>query len=121
MKGYTDFIGGMFEYHPEHHDGVRYMDWDKVKQICLANPTSKIEAGLREDWNNTSGIIFNNGEYYDGGTLYNQSRWATPIVDIDDVEIEVWTNEPLDFSGIPNWWGNGSDLKCGWQWEWFED
>ena len=113
MKGYTDFIGGMLEYHPAHNDGMRYMDWEKVKQICLLNPKAEIRAGLREDWNNTSGLIFKNGKYYDG-YVYGSSYWATPIIDVNGEEIEVYTNIDNGFTGKPDWWGEGTELKDPW-------
>ena len=118
MKGYTDFIGGMItsQYKPTHNGGPRYMDWEKVKQICEENPDSTIYAGLREDWNNTSGIIFAKGDYYNG-YVYDQSRWATPIVDVDGTEIEVWTNKSHETTGLPGWWGNGAELKSRYDFE----
>lgn len=107
MKGYTDFFGGILDPHESHADGDRYLDWKKAEQICKDNPHSTIYAGLREDWFWTSGLIFENGVYSDGGCLYNHSYWATPILDVDGVEIECWTNEPYDFPGVPPTWGNG--------------
>jgi len=107
MKGYTNFAAGFLG--PEaiggHKGKMRYMDWDKVREIIKDNPNSTIEAGLREDWGNTSGLIYEDGKYYDGGILFNQSCWATPIVDIDGDEIECWTYEKeIGFTGVPADW-----------------
>lgn len=108
MKGYTDFAMGWFgseAFGGNRNDPMKYMDWDKVREIIKDNPNSTIEAGLREDWNNTSGLIYEDGEYYNGGVLYNQSCWATPIVDVDGEEIECWTYEKkLGFTGVPADW-----------------
>lgn len=108
MKGYTNFAMGWFGpevFGGNRNDPMKYMDWDKVREIIKANPDKEIYAGLREDWNNTSGLIYDNGEYYSGGILYNQSCWATPIVDIDGDEIECWTYEKeLSFTGVPADW-----------------
>ena len=87
------------------------MDWKKVQEIVDAHPNSVIYAGLMEDWNNTSGLIFAKGEYYDG-YVFGCSTWATPIVDVDGEEIECWTYEKTkEGSDKPNWWGNGQELK----------
>lgn len=118
MKGYTDFVGGMImgmelckRIDPSE---TKYMDWDKVEKICLEHPNEEIEAGLREDWNNTSGTIFSKGKWVNGGILYDQSRWATPIVDINGEEIECWTHTPHDHTSIPDWWGRGEQVYNEW-------
>lgn len=61
MKGYTDFYSGFLG--PEAIatkpiGKMKYMDWKKVQQIVNEHPNSVIYAGLMEDWNNTSGLIF---------------------------------------------------------------
>lgn len=94
-------------FHPANPDGMKFLDWEKAEQICQQHPDSTIHAGLREDWGWTSGVIFDHGKFYDGGILYNQSRWATPILDIDGEEIECWSYLPLEFEGVPDWWGRG--------------
>ena len=112
MKGYTDFIGGMFmgAAMPTANGGMKYMDWDKVEEICKNNPNATVRAGLMEDWNNTSGIIFSNGKYCDG-YVYGCSRWATPIVDVDGKEIECYLHEDkYETSDKPDWWGRGQEL-----------
>lgn len=89
---------------------MKYMDWEKVQQIVNEHPNSVIYAGLMEDWNNTSGLIFARGQYYNG-YVYGCSLWATPIVDVDGEEIECWTfKKTKEGSGKPSWWGNGQEL-----------
>lgn len=110
MKGYTDFLTGFFGMETVAtkpvNNKMKYMDWSKVLDIVKSHPGSVIYAGLREDWNNTSGLIYARGKYYDG-YVYGCSMWATPIVDVDGEEIECWTEiETVECSSKPDWWGN---------------
>lgn len=61
-----------------------------------------------EDWNNTSGVIYEIGKYRDDDYVYGQSCWATPILDVDGEEIECWTEEHVEYNlqsnGMPKWW-----------------
>lgn len=113
MKGYTNFSMGFLgagAVATKPIGDVKYMDWQKVQQIVNENPNSVIYAGLMEDWNNTSGLIYAKGQYYDG-YVYGCSTWATPIVDVDGEEIECWTFEKTEeTSEKPSWWGNGQEL-----------
>ena len=66
MKGYTDFAMGFLG--PEAIatkpiGQMKYMDWNKVKEIVETHPDAVIHAGLLEDWNNTSGLIYAKGNY----------------------------------------------------------
>ena len=119
MKSTTDFWLGFLG--PEAIatkpiGNMKYMDWKKVREIVNENPSAVIRAGLREDWDNTSGLIFAHGKYYDGGIVYGCSVWATPIVDVDGMEIECYvTEEPDGFTrGLPEWWGNGEQVHSEW-------
>ena len=118
MKGYTDFAMGFLgpqAVATKPIGDMKFMDWKKVQQIVDENPDSTIYAGLMEDWNNTSGLIFAKGKYYDGGIVYGCSCWATPIVDVDGKEIECWTYEKTkEGSDMPTWWGNGEKLESTW-------
>ena len=106
MKDSTDFAMGFMgagEGETNRIGKTKYMDWNKIKEIIKENPDSVIYAGLMEDWNNTSGLIFANGKYYNG-YVYGASCWATPIVDVDGKEIECWTHEETkEGSGKPDW------------------
>lgn len=117
-KGYTGFVDGMIIGAElcRRSTETKYMDWEKAEKLCLENPNSIIEAGLREDWNNTSGLVYANGKWYDGGLIYDRSKWATPILDIDGAEIECWTTEPHDGTSVPEWWGHG-ELNNEWDYE----
>lgn len=120
MKGYTNFISGFLG--PEAVatkpiGNMKYMDWKKIQQIVNEHPNSVIYAGLQEDWNNTSGLIYAKGKYYKGN-VFGSSIWATPIVDVDGEEIEVWTyEETKEGSGRPSWWGNGQELLSEYDFE----
>ncbi len=115
MKEYTDFTMGFMgaEVIATKPIGeMKYMDWNKVKDIIENNPDSVIYAGLMEDWNNTSGLIFAKGNYYDG-YVYGCSVWATPIVDVDGKEIECWTyDETREGHGKPDWLYGDHILDC---------
>lgn len=120
MKGYTDFAMGFMG--PEAVatkpiGEMKYMDWNKVQQIVNEHPDSVIYAGLMEDWNNTSGLIFARGKYYNG-YVFDHSVWATPIVDVDGEEIECWSYTDNGTGGNkPHWWGNGEKLESAWDFD----
>lgn len=113
MKGYTNFADGFLGPRAVATKPIgekKFMDWNKVKEVVENHPHSVIYAGLMEDWNNTSGLIFAKGKYYDG-YVFGCSVWATPIVDVDGEEIECWTyEETKEHSDKPIWWGNGQKL-----------
>jgi len=124
MKGYTDFAMGFLGAEAvatKPIGAMKFMDWKKVQQIVNEHPDSVIYAGLQEDWNNTSGLIFAKGKYYDG-YVFGCSKWATPIVDVDGEEIECWTYEETEErSGKPSWWGNGQEVYSYWDFDESED
>lgn len=124
MKGYTSFSMGFLgpaAVATKPIGRTKYMDWSKVQKVVDENPNSVIYVGLREDWNNTSGLIFARGEYYNG-YVYGCSNWATPIVDVDGKEIECWTYEPTkEDSGKPDWWGNGNKLLSEFDFDDYDD
>lgn len=62
---------------------MKYLNWDKVRELIKKNPDSKIQVGLLEDWNNTGDMIYNKGEYPYMYYVYTKSTWATPIVIVD--------------------------------------
>lgn len=119
MKGYTDFAMGFMgasAIATKPIGEIKYMDWNKVKEIIEKNPDSVIYAGLMEDWNNTSGLIFAKGNYYDG-YVYGASSWATPIVDIDGEEIECWTNTRAEEGAEKPKWLYGDNVLDAYDFE----
>lgn len=99
MKGYTDFALGMLG--PETlgytRGELKFFDWAKAKDIIdnavAENPSCRISVGLREDWNNTSDVVYDGGKWCEATWFYGCSSWATPIIDIEGEEIECWTYE----------------------------
>lgn len=120
-KGYTSFSAGFLGAEAvatKPIGNMKYLDWDKVKTVVAENPKATIRAGLQEDWNNTSGVIFAQGNYYDGGCVYGSSKWATPIVDVDGMEIECYKDSPNEWgSGMPRWWGDGAEVLDSYDFE----
>lgn len=83
----------------------RYMDWNKAMRIIAEHPHATIFAGLMEDWDFTSGLVYDNGTFCHEYVFAN-SRWATPILVVDGEEIECWTYEKRRIGvGLPYWWG----------------
>ena len=107
MKGYTDFMTGFYgaaAVATKPIGKTKYLNWLKAIGIIAKHPDAVIYAGLREDWNNTSGLIFAKGNFYNG-YVYGASNWATPIVDVDGEEIECWTYTPTP-------WGATNKPDC---------
>jgi hypothetical protein len=114
MKGYKSF--GDID-RPAAESGIKYLDWERAERLCIENPRATIMAGPREDWGYTSEIIFRNGMWVKkdpNDSLYDSSRWATPIIDIDGEEIECYLGddcpEEKQLSGRPAWWGRGDAI-----------
>lgn len=88
----TDFVGGMISGSirsaaaRERGDMGRFFDWDKAAQIINDRKPIKAMAGLCEDWNNTSGRIYEEQTIIDYDYLYLFSMWATPVLLLDDDE-----------------------------------
>ena len=89
---------------------VKYLDWEKAKELCLRHPNCIIYAGIKEDMGNTGGEIFDHGKWCKD-YVYDHSFWGTPILEVYDDEtgheeqIPCWTIEPHEHSGVPAWWG----------------
>lgn len=94
---------------------VKYLDWEKARQICLKYSDCSIYAGIKEDMGNTGGKIFDNGTFYED-YVYDRSWWGTPILEVwnekleMEIEIPCWTTVPHEHSGVPDWW-SGLTIK----------
>lgn len=105
MKGYTSFSEGFLgpiamgkKIGPQ-----KTFDYKKgfeiIKDIIKKDPECCISLGLREDWNNTSGVIYEDGKIVARALMYLTSCWATPIINVwrdgqeEDEEIECWLQE----------------------------
>ena len=112
MKGYTDFWMGFLgpELVATKPIGkMKYFNWNKAIDIIKEHlDADEISIGLLEDWNNTSGIVYEtkmDGRrvFYPNEYTYTQSTWATPIIDIDGEEIECWTYNKEEAEGDLAW------------------
>ena len=107
-KGTTDFWAPLMgiDIATKPRNGVRHLDWDRVRELIeVYKDAHRITVGLREDWNNTAGAVYEDGKYVEPWVLYTESYWATPICDIDGVEYDCWKYGVQEFnpSDIPNW------------------
>ena len=104
MKDVIDEL--IFSYNKVKQESkIKYLDWEKARQICLEHPDSCIYAGIRGDMGNTGGLIFDHGKWCDE-YVYDHSWCGTPILEIFEEELEIpcWTYEPHEHSGVPTWW-----------------
>ena len=95
---WAGFYGGPYAIATKEIDKQKYMDWHKacdiIEKAIEENSKCVIYAGLREDWDNTCALLYDGtGEYKPNFHGFFSSCWATPIIDIDDKEIECWTYE----------------------------
>ena len=77
-------------------------DWDKAANIIKDRKPHLVVAGLAEDMEYTSGVIYENGKVLSGNETYTylSSTWAIPTLVIDNhEEIECYKMK----SGTPNW------------------
>lgn len=78
---------------PKCAGGDRVFDWIRAAEIIKKEKPKVAEAGLEEDWNCTAGYVWRDGKPVpkDETYTYLASRWATPILRLDDgKEIECW-------------------------------
>lgn len=99
---------------------TKTFDWDKAAKIIkdkyVEDKNTIAEAGLQRDWDNTAGIIFEDGSPTNDGYMYLTSIWAIPtlIVECNGIEEEIecwketdedplheWTQSALDILEIP--------------------
>lgn len=73
-----------------NNDPMRVFDWNKAAQILKERNPEVAEAGLSDDLEWTSGIIWYNHEPIMDDYTFLASCWAVPVLIIDDVEIECW-------------------------------
>lgn len=77
-------------------------DWDKAANIIKERKPHSVVAGLAEDMEYTSGVIYENGKVLSRNETYTylSSTWAIPTLVIDNhEEIECYKMK----SGTPNW------------------
>ena len=106
MRENTDFIMGMYEGAEKVRAAVaagkkrRVFDWDKAARLIRDRQPSVAEAGLAEDWNNTGGVIYEQGRPLGHGESYTylSSFWATPLLVMDGDEAPCFTDDDDDDS-----------------------
>ena len=101
------------------HRERKVFDWCKAAKIIKSNNPDEVWAGLKGDFENTSGLIYSEGKIIDSYQIgmYLASTWATPVIQllINDEEYEfpcyimesettwnehtVWPDEAKDIIG----------------------
>lgn len=108
----TDFFRGMetggakSRAAAKRGENGKVFDWDKAAKIIRERKPEVVEAGLQEDWGNTAGEIFEDGEIVENYT-YLFSMWATPILRLNRSE-EIQCFVECTDEANPNKWGSGT-------------
>lgn len=76
----------------------KVFDWEKAAQIIKERKPETASAGLAEDWEWTGGLIYKNGKPIKNEYTFLASRWATPVLILDDEEIDCYRPD-----GYHNW------------------
>ena len=79
------------ELTPDGNEKV--FDWDKAAKIIKERKPETASAGLAEDWEWTGGTIYKSGKPVKNEYTYLASRWATPVLRLDDEEIECYQSK----------------------------
>lgn len=87
------------------NDPLMVFDWDKAARILAERRPDMAMAGLEDDFEYTSGIIWLGGEPYTLDYTYLASTWAKPLLFIADEEIECWRyeDEVSEWSAKTKW------------------
>ena len=72
-------------------------DWDKAARIIKEKGIKNAWAGLRGDFENTGGMILENGEPIMDDYTYLASTWATPVLSYQDDEDEKNVDGVVEF------------------------
>ena len=74
-------------------------DWDKAARLIAERKPQIAMAGLRGDWKNTGGMIYEDGKLITDKYTYLASSWAIPELDMDGETVECYRME----SETPKW------------------
>lgn len=79
-----------------HNSPMRVFDWNTAARRIREVQPKLAEAGMMEDWSNTSGRIYEDGSPVpeQGANLDLSSSWATPVLRMDGLMEECWLYEP---------------------------
>ena len=58
-------------------------DWDKAARLIAERKPQIAMAGMRGDWKNTGGMIYEDGKLITDKYTYLASSWAIPELDMD--------------------------------------
>lgn len=84
---------------------MKVFDWDKAAKIIKEKQPKTAYAGLAEDWEYTSGKIYEDGETIRTEYTYLASTWATPVLILDyEDEIECYVMESETKYGAETRW-----------------
>ena len=83
------------------HRELMVFDWERAAQIIKERKPSRVEAGLRGDWEWTGGAIYANRAPVPKGDTYTYlaSTWAVPEIDVDGKVSPCFRMQ----SETPNW------------------
>lgn len=74
-------------------------DWAKAATLIRDRQPSVASAGLQDDWENTGGIIWEDGKPAVDTYTYLASTWATPELDLDGETMDCYKMK----SEVPDW------------------
>ena len=79
-------------------------DWDKAARIIKEKQPIEASAGLRDDWENTGGVIFRAGKPVKNVYTYLASTWAVPefVLTFEDGSQEKTDCYKMQ-SEVPKW------------------
>lgn len=79
-------------------------DWDKAAMLIRERKPEIAEAGLKDDWEWTGGVIYENGEPVLDSYTFLSSTWAKPLLYIDDDVIECYVMKSETVWGSDTKW-----------------
>jgi hypothetical protein len=66
-------------------------NWDQAAKLIVERKPKVASAGLRDDWENTGGCIYKDGQAYKKDYTYLASTWAIPELDLDGEKMPCYT------------------------------
>lgn len=94
-----DLISAIAKNMDPQDQELSVFDWDKAATIIRDQKLHTVYAGLKEDWDLTSGPILINGSIPEAYTFL-ASTWATPAFSVDN---EIFVTCYKMQSEVPNW------------------
>lgn len=71
----------------------KVFDWDKAARLIKESGTKNAQAGLKEDYEWTGGVIYSDGRPVSKDYTYLASVWATPTLYLDENEVDCYVME----------------------------